>query len=120
MSTQPSRQGFLPLSNQSSYNNVNNMETDIPLTTVRSNSSSRGVRRAVDDGVSPIDFAPQKSFPQGREKAGFFNRVAGRRKVVKNDQIRRVDSDDEGTSLTTMGKIYDKIVNFSTITRYMV
>lgn len=99
---------------------MNNMETDIPLTSVRrSNSSSTGVRRAVDDGVSPIDFAPQKSFPQGREKAGFFNQVAGRRKVVKNDQIRRINSDDE-TSLTAMGKIYNKIVNFSNITRYMV
>jgi hypothetical protein len=117
MSAQTSRQGFLPLSNQSSYNN---METDIPLTTIRSNGSSTGARRAVDDGISPIDFPPQKSFPQDREKAGFFNRVAGRRKVVKNDQMRRVNSDDEGTSLTTMGKIYDKIVNFSTITRYMV
>lgn len=108
----------MPLSNQSSYNNINNMETDIPLTTVGSNGSSTGVRRAVDDGESPIDFAPQKSFPQDREKVGFFNRVAGRRKIVK-DQIHRVNSDDE-TSLTAMGKIYDKIVNFSNITRYMV
>ncbi len=100
---------------------MNRGENDIPLTTVRSNSSSTGVRRAVDDGVSPIDFAPRNSSPQDREKASLFNRVAGRRKV-KDDpsQIRRVNSDDEGTSLTTMGKIYDKIVNFSTITRYMV
>jgi hypothetical protein len=99
---------------------MNNMETDIPLTTVRrSNSSSPGLRRAVDDDVSPINFVPQKPFPQDCEKAGFFNRVAGRRKVVKNDQIRRVNSEDE-TSLTAMGKIYNKIVNFSNITRYMV
>jgi hypothetical protein len=98
------------------------MESDIPLTTVRSNSSSRGVRRAADDGISPIDFAQQNSFSQDREKAHFFNRVAGRRKIAKDDPstIRRVNSDDETTSLTTMGKIYDKVVNFSTITRYMV
>jgi hypothetical protein len=122
MSAQASRQGFQPLSNQSSYNNMVNMDIDIPLTSVRSNSSSRGVRRAGDDGISPIDFAPQKSFPQDREKAGFFKRGGGRRKVMKEDQntIRRVNSDDEATSLTTMGRIYDKIVNFSTITRYMV
>jgi hypothetical protein len=97
------------------------MESDIPLTTVRSNSSSTGMRRAVDDGVSPIDFAPQQSFPRG-EKAGFFNRAAGRRKVEKTEsgQLRRVNSDDEGTSLTAMGKLYDKIINFSPITRYLV
>jgi hypothetical protein len=118
MSTQTSRQGFLPLSNQSSYNN---MESDIPLTTVRSNSSSAGMRRAADDDVSPIDFAPQNSFLPG-EKAGFFNRVAGRRKVVNSEsgQIRRVNSDDEVTSVTTMGKIYNKVINSSPITRYLV
>lgn len=97
------------------------MESDIPLNTMRSNSSSSGVRRAVDDGVPPIDLAPLKSFPRKGENGG-FKRVAGHRKVVKTESshIRRVNSDDDGTSLTAMGKIYDKVVNFSTVTRYMV
>src|SRR5436305_8052526 len=108
MSTHSSTQGFMPLSNMSSYNN---MQMDgIPLTAVRSNSSSTGMRRAGEDGVSPVDFATPPNFPNDGEKAALFNRAAGRRKKKSDElgHIRRVDSEGEETSLTTMGRIYNK------------
>ncbi len=81
-------------------------------------------RAAGSDGVSPVDFASQPSFPRDGEKAGFFNRsgAAGRRKIKRTDSGDRQTavSDDEEASLTAMGRLYRKIVNFSTVTRYMV
>src|SRR5450432_4265561 len=118
MAVPSARQGFHPLSNQSSYNNI---ETDIPLTTVGSNSSSTSMRRSREDGVSPHDFAPQPTFRKDGEKSGLYNRTIGRRKRQNSDpnHIRRVNS-DEDTSVTAMGRIYQKIVTFSPTTRYLV
>lgn len=45
--------------------------------------------------------------------------VAGRRKLVKVNS-RGEHQKDKDTSLTAMGRFYDKVVSFSVVTRYMV
>lgn len=97
------------------------MESDIPLTMVRSDTSSTGMRKTDDNGESSPNAAQKSSIPREGEKGGFFNQVAGRRKVKTDpDQLCRTNSVEEATSLTTMGRIYDKIINSSPITRYLV
>lgn len=59
------------------------------------------------------------------EKSGLFHRgVRGRRKAKSEDlrgqAIRRVGDDGEEDVVTSMGRIYDKILNFSIITRYFL
>lgn len=58
------------------------------------------------------------------EKHGLFHRGArGRRQLKKlnsKNAALRPGDDEEGTTLTRMGKIYDKILNFSIVTRYFI
>ena len=90
-------------------------DNDIPLTSVRTNSST-GARKAGDEAI-----LQQPTF-RDDEKRGMFNRgVGGRRKVKKiNSRPKRIGSDGEEVSVNGLGRIYDKIVNFSIVTRYMV
>jgi len=59
---------------------------------------------------------------QDDEKKGFFNRgPAGRRKVKKiNSKPKRIGTDGEEVSVNGLGRFYNKIVNFSVVTRYFV
>ena len=53
------------------------------------------------------------------EKAGFYHRhVAGRRKAVKKQTQGGEDAD--GKTVNKMGMIYNTILNFSVVTRYLV
>jgi small-conductance mechanosensitive channel len=117
------RQGFVPLAEEASYN-YNNMQhmDNIPLTNMRSHGSNRTARRMGEEGISSTDFCTPPKFSNDEEKASFFNRTAGRRKKLSDDlgHVRRSDTDGEGSTLTGMGKIYRKVVNFSPVTRYMV
>ena len=56
------------------------------------------------------------------EKKGFFARgPAGRRKIKKiNSKPRRIGTDGEEISVNGLGRLYNKIVAFSVITRYFV
>lgn len=88
-------------------------ESDIPLTTVPTRSSSGGARKP---GANTL--LSEKTFPQDEgKKPGFM----GRRKLQKtNSKLRRVGTDNEEESVTAMGKLYNTIINFSVVTRYLV
>lgn len=115
-----SRQGFQPIPNATS-NNMN--ETDIPLTTVRSASSSTGARKPGEGTINAANFANQPTFKDD-EKTGFFKRGSakgGKRKVKKiNSKPRRVDSDGEEQHINALGRLYNTIVQFSVVTKYLI
>ncbi|EME88708.1 uncharacterized protein MYCFIDRAFT_213383 [Pseudocercospora fijiensis CIRAD86] len=89
---------------------------DIPLEPVKTSASSGGGLRnhsAQNVGLQPINTNSQSS-----EKKSW---IRGRRtKPVEGQGTGRVGYDGEEDTLTTMGKIYDKILGFSIITRYFL
>ena len=92
-------------------NNSNEVTMDIPLTQVQTNKS--GGARKVDRSAS----SPQTG--SHNEKTGYFRkRAAGRRKVAKDKSP--MGEDGEGDTLTHMGRVYDKILHFSVVTRYLL
>jgi hypothetical protein len=94
-------------------------EGGIPLTTVQTRSSSTGARKPGEGAINDISNQPTM---QDDEKKGFFNRgPAGRRKVKKiNSKPKRMGTDGEEVSVNGLGRFYNKIVNFSVVTRYFV
>jgi hypothetical protein len=106
------QKGFVPLSNKSSFTMNNN---DIPMEQVRTNTSSTWKGRPSTSKESSYprdDNEPDRALlPPGR---------GGRRRLKKISSKTRTGTDDEEVSTTGMGKIYQKIVNFSIITRYLV
>ena len=120
MSTQHrfSREGFhqIPRTASPVMANPNDATIDIPLTTV---ANQTGARKADNNGQPP-EYNVQTSPPKDEEKAGLFHRrVAGRRKVAKKSMDRQREDGEEAT-LNQMGRLYDKILNFSVVTRYFV
>jgi len=95
---------------------------NIPLTTVRSAASSTGARKQ-GEGTDLSDMsASQNTFTTDNEKKGFFKKrpgPAGRRKSERN-KPKRTNSEGEEISVNGLGRFYDKIVNFSVVTRYFV
>jgi len=90
--------------------NPNDATIDIPLTTVTTNNGGR--RRA--DTYQSAGGSPN-------EKTSMFNRHAGgRRRKVRTEDTRNGRVQDEEDTMTRMGVIYDKIMNFSIITRYFL
>jgi hypothetical protein len=88
---------------------------DIPLANVRSNASSTGARKA---GISTGLDSTERT---NTEKSGFFRKTAGRRRAKKEQQAARSATlGSEDVSLNAMGKLYNKIIGFSVITRYLV
>lgn len=121
MSTQKrfSKDGFKQLPNiPPNMGNPNDATIDIPLTSVTTNTGARKAENSLPSneyGQNP-EFVQQKN----NEKAGLFHRhVAGRRKVAEKSSDEKHMEREEGT-MTQMGKIYDKILNFSIVTRYFV
>jgi len=95
--------------------NPNDATIDIPLTQVTTKTGARKME------TSPSGYGSHSAFSteQQNEKAGYFpQHVAGRRKVAKENGRRGAAGEEE--VLTQMGKIYNKILNFSIITRYLV
>ncbi|KAF2712081.1 hypothetical protein K504DRAFT_488586 [Pleomassaria siparia CBS 279.74] len=124
MSTQPqrsptfrlSRQGFQQLHNESTDNMVDNT-TEIPLQRVISHTPSHAPSRAPSHTATMAD-------PQS-EKTGLFHRGRGRRRLQKVNSKGEPypgdgSVDEEQTALNRMGRIYNKILNFSIVTRYMI
>lgn len=98
-------------------NNRNNGTMDIPLTTVQTNKSG-GARKA-DRRLSNPQVGSQSSMED--EKTNYFKRhAAGRRKVAKDKGAGHKGEDGEEDTLTQMGQIYNKILNFSVVTRYFL
>jgi len=104
----PQQRGFLPISGDSSAT-ANEMQ-DIPLRTVKSNASSTGARRVNTEGMD--------------EKHALFDKAvggpAGRRRVNKG--LKRAGSSglSEEASLNAMGRLYNTIIGFSVVNRYLV
>ncbi|KAK4122524.1 hypothetical protein N657DRAFT_575327 [Parathielavia appendiculata] len=102
----PQQRGFLPISSDPGTAEMQ----DIPLRTIKSNTSSTGARRVNTEGMD--------------EKHTLFDRAvggpAGRRRIQKD--LKRAGSTgiSEGAELNAMGRLYNKIVGFSVVTRYLV
>jgi hypothetical protein len=84
---------------------------DIPLRTIKSNASSTtGTRRVNTEGMD--------------EKHALFHQAvggpAGRRRIQKDLQRAGTTGSSEEASLNAMGRLYNKIIGFSVITRYFV
>jgi small-conductance mechanosensitive channel len=110
-----SHSGFVPLGGSNS-NNSNDME-GIQLTTVRSNVSARSGFRRADMGqpMSPED----SSSPTEKENLNSPHGHRGRRRRM-GEGLARTGTGGDDASLNAMGRLYNKIINFSVVTRYLV
>lgn len=96
-------------------NNTNAVTIDIPLTTVITDT---GVRPVVRTESSAYGHQPTFSDPSQDEKAAFYGKNAAGRRRRENNMRQGQDGEEE--ILTQMGKIYEKILNFSVVTRYFL
>lgn len=93
------------------------MDNEIPLTRVRSNASSTGARKP-NQGTATGFSTDNQSSPEN-EKHGFFHR--GRRRAKREEASKDNDNlTSEATSLNAMGRLYNKIIHASVVTRYLV
>ncbi|RDL39409.1 uncharacterized protein BP5553_03749 [Venustampulla echinocandica] len=91
-------------------------ETDIPLTTVRSNAST-GARKQGDGLNSSHDLESSPSSKDDEKNDYFRSGMKGRR---PGQRPTRAVTDGEETSVNSMGRFYKKIIEFSIVTRYFV
>ena len=114
-STNRSSKGFQQILNQSdssTMSNPNDATISIPMSNV--SNGRTGARKT--DPYAPATAAPAE---QLNEKAGFYQRhVAGRRR--KETRTAKKSSEGEEEIITQMGMIYNKILNFSVVTRYFL
>lgn len=99
--------------------NPNDVTIEIPLTKM---ATQTGARKA-EGNLSPSGYKGQPTFSnqQVSEKDGYFSQhVAGRRKVAKSNGNGRGADNGEEEILTRMGKFYNKVLDFSIITRYFL
>lgn len=97
--------------NDTMAHHPNDATIDIPLEQVPSSGFPPGVR---NDNPS---FAPLKDEENTDQRQSLFR---GRRRGPAALQKGDVGYDGEEDTITTMGRIYKKILNFSIITRYML
>ena len=114
-STNRSSKGFQHIpdrSDSSDMSNPNDATISIPMSNV--GNSSSGARKT--DAYTPASTdAPEHL----NEKAGFYQRhVAGRRR--KERSTAKKNSEGEEEIITQMGIIYNQILNFSVVTRYIL
>lgn len=118
-----SRDGFVPLTSTKPTNDNarGDVTVDIPLAPVTTNTQTRQTNGA---SANPYNNHPTFKEPETNEKSGLFHRGHAGRRIKKINSKGEVTgtkgTDDEGDTLTRMGKIYNKILNFSIITRYIV
>lgn len=114
-STNRSSKGFQQIPNQSdssTMSNPNDATISIPMSNV---SNGKTGARKTDPYTPATTGAPE----QLNEKAGFYQRhVAGRRR--KEARTAKKNSEGEDEIITQMGMIYNKILNFSVVTRYFL
>jgi hypothetical protein len=111
----PSYRGFMPLGNTQSNNFPETDMADIPLKNIQSNTSTGGARRP-----NQTFGTVASSEDDDAEKRGLFHHrsvAAGRRRVQKDMQRQGTGGSEK---LNVMGRLYNKIVGFSVITRYLV
>ncbi|WEW59797.1 hypothetical protein PRK78_005277 [Emydomyces testavorans] len=97
----------LPDTNMS---NPRDATIDIPLTTVPSQTGARKTETGA--GYTSHD----ESSPTQHEKKHLFH---GRRRVAREGTDKQLQAPEDGT-ITRMGKFYNKILNFSVVTRYFI
>ena len=103
-----SSKGFVQIP-EPKMSNPNDARIDIPLSKV---DTKTGARRP-----SHEQYQGGSDGHELNEKAGFYQRhVAGRRKATKNSKQK----EDDGEVVTKMGMIYNRILNFSIVTRYFL
>ncbi|KID91405.1 Mechanosensitive ion channel family protein [Metarhizium guizhouense ARSEF 977] len=94
-------------------------DNGIPLTTVRSNASSTGARKANTGNTTSYDSSPENTFEKNESE--MHHRHAGRRRKQGDDKLsRRGTAGSDEVSVNALGRLYAKIVGFSVVTRYMV
>lgn len=115
-STNRSSKGFQHIPNQSdssTMSNPNDATISIPMSNVSDNKTGA---RKVDSYTPNLTAAPEQ---QLNEKAGFYQRhVAGRRRTERKTGKKSNGGEEE--IVTQMGVIYNKILNFSVVTRYFL
>ena len=115
-STNRSSKGFQHIPNQSDspeMSNSNDATISIPMSNV--SNSKTGARRT-DTYNSAAAGATEQ---QVNEKAGLYQRhVAGRRRTER--KTAKKSSDGEEEIITQMGVVYNRILNFSVVTRYFL
>ena len=83
-------------------------------------TSRDGLKRGYTSGATAYT---EKGTTGIAEKSGIFHRHRGKRRVLKRrsegKDLRAAKSDDE-TALTRMGRLYQRILNFSIVTRYFI
>lgn len=123
----PQRMGFMPLNNGRSGSTG---DADIPLTNVPT-SGSTGARR--QDMTAGHEDMSTTTISSQEKKSGLFHRksskkedadaagIIGRRKAVKTLQEQgKASTWGDEMGLNAMGRLYNKIIGFSTVTRYLV
>ncbi|KAH9845319.1 Mechanosensitive ion channel MscS [Teratosphaeria destructans] len=110
-----SREGFSPISNEFNMPGTNDAAIDIPLEQVptgalRNQDSSAALRPTASHGEQRLQH-------RGNRDSRFMGR---RLKTPPAGRALGQGYDGEQDTITTMGKVYDKIKNISIITRYML
>ncbi|RYP71991.1 hypothetical protein DL771_004460 [Monosporascus sp. 5C6A] len=95
------------------------IEHGIPLQQVRSNASSTGARRPNQGGTYDGFSESSPGGDENEKQEGFFRH--GRRRAKNEEAPTRSDTlaSDE-LSVNAMGRLYNKIIGFSVVTRYLI
>lgn len=118
-SSKRSSKGFQHIPNEntstSTMVNPNDATINIPMNNVPGKTEAR----ANDSYIPTPNTSPEQQY---NEKSGFPKRPAnGRRRTTVNEKkTGGKGNDEEDEILTNMGKIYNKIRDFSVITRYFL
>lgn len=97
-------------------NTDNGHIVDIPLTPVKSNSGATGARKE-GQAIGHPYFKRQESTDA---EYGIFHKHMGRRRGGTAQAGGDASLVDEEGALTTMGRLYEKFLNFSIVTRYLL
>ncbi|RVD85301.1 uncharacterized protein DFL_003627 [Arthrobotrys flagrans] len=93
---------------------------NIPLTPIESHRSLRTKKESVtafNPSTNKVTRPPFERADNTLDALGPFERKGGKRRLLKNGQGF---NDGEETALTRVGLLYEKILNFSFITRWMI
>ncbi|EEH03930.1 serine/threonine-protein kinase [Histoplasma capsulatum G186AR] len=110
---------------------ASNDDNTIPLTSV-SSTGYAGIRTVQSNNGSSSSYVPPTDRPANddkdndndndnedeNEKEGMFRHRPGGRRMLLSDG-KQMDASEDGT-LTRMGELYNKILNYSVITRYFI
>ncbi|KAI5462236.1 Mechanosensitive ion channel-domain-containing protein [Mariannaea sp. PMI_226] len=109
----PRNSGFIQLGGGG---HSHEMSEGIQLTTVKSNVSMKSTNtghRKAGPGTNSFDVTSEEN----EDEKGAHR---GRRRKLGDRNLTRTDTGDDSSSLNAMGRLYNKIVGFSVITRYLV